>query len=725
MTKISSNAFKEYIFDEANFDFEFSSLEEIEQDAFNGIIIYDNAQLNIVINGLDNDQNLKQSDKITINRFAFRGISLNPGAKLNINIINYKIVEFNEDSLNGFRLLRRANVNISLENNENVFFRQKCAYNWDEDAHVDYFPEIMVNSVQGELFIVQQNDEQQNKTKNFQINLNNIKKIMFEKDSFNGIKQGANSIFQILASNFELAELYDRSFSSIDQGISSKFELNLFNGKFIKLSEGIFEDIQQGISSQFIILFDSISNSLCIPKHTIKNFKQNKNSSLKFSFISNRYNLYVDSHAFVELKQDEDSYIEIYGNNYYNVYFKAYALESLTQLSSSFFELLFSQTVNLILESNTFSKFRQVNGSRIRIGYISSTGTFQQSPFVFDKLEQEAESNFVYDFTPGSNFNLKFPPRQSPRMLVEAEPSGLNSNIQLLNSLYPNFGKSNRPNRINLLEYVIQSEDFCKVADLPSDLILQLAPKTPCTCPVYYLYRMLRGSKPANDSWLSYVPQCYQRSIIDKEDLDQIELNCEFERLINDCREDKLSQKFKLKKNFECSVYTPENDDYLTIEILNDKNVNILESTKVDDVVIESKSMFGNMNKTTMITIISIVILVFFFTVVVVVVVLFRMRNNKGKNRLKADFSSDSDSDNDLNKGKDATTSNGDPIYKKNKIKTPSVDSRNYLIDSGNQQSNEIERCNLVVSVDCANIKPKSDLVGDNLISNRDILSNV
>ena len=704
--EIQKFAFKEYIISEQNFDIEFPSLNEIKEDAFNGAILIENSQLNVVINSSS------ENDQIILKEFAFRGIIMRPGARVNIFINNFKRVEFKENSLNGFKLLKTTCVKITLENNRNVVFNEKSAFKWEEFNENEHDTPMLVVNDKGELENESSGDEQNlqnelaNKTKTFLINLTNNGNIKFEVNSFYGLKQGSNTIFQILANNFETAELYENSFSSIEQGDSSKFEVNLHGGNFLKLSENVFEDIKQGAFSEISISFDSFTNSMCVPKNFVKNLQQNKNSILKLSFIGKSNNFYVDGNSFTDLKQSEDSFIAINGHKFSNAYFKPEAFESLVQTSKSIFEIVFIDTSFLIFDNSVFSRVRQGSGSRIRIGLLSNGGTFQQSEKVFSSYEHKFDSQLSYDFSQSTNFNLKFP-HIIPRMIVE-ETSYTN---QKLETLYPNLGKLNRPSSINLMEYVLGPEDFCKIANIPSDITVHLASKTECTCPVFYLYRTLRKYNNTKNSWLAASPKCYQ-DLSKETRLDELELECEFEKLKTECMKNQ-KEKIILKSDFTCSNFVQNKDDYLTKEIISDDNINLNASGKVENDSFTRQSIFDS---TTWIVAITITIILLALTIIILGLFVFmRYRKIAKRNSRKCpNMSNDIDSDNDIEKNRissvpfaedssNVTVEYMNPIYKKSKVKSPSVDSKDYLIENGNNRLTEPERCNLVANDEYSN----------------------
>lgn len=114
--------------------------------------------------------------------------------------------------------------------------------------------------------------------------------------------------------------------------------------------------------------------------------------------------------------------------------------------------------------------------------------------------------------------------------------------------IFPNLGRQSRPDRLSLQEYKLDSNDFCKIVDVPFDVLVKLNPNTECSCVVYYLYRIVRlmnDDEGGDLSWLNSAPECYRKkyNIWMKEsepgqanDLNQLEASCKFNELINNCK---------------------------------------------------------------------------------------------------------------------------------------------------------------------------------------------
>lgn len=128
LNTLKANSFSNYeIKDQLTINL--NNLKRIERDAFNGLILNTNAQLNINILNLDFDQE-KTSDQtsiksnLIIETNALRDMLIASGAKLVIRIKNFDLVEFKGDSLlNQMKQSDQSQVIIQIETSNHVVFR--------------------------------------------------------------------------------------------------------------------------------------------------------------------------------------------------------------------------------------------------------------------------------------------------------------------------------------------------------------------------------------------------------------------------------------------------------------------------------------------------------------------------------------------------------------------------------------------------------------------------
>jgi hypothetical protein len=201
----------------------------------------------------------------------------------------------------------------------------------------------------------------------------------------------------------------------------------------------------------------------------------------------------------------------------------------------------------MIISSNAFKQFAQAERSILRIGFTSSAhGKYEQAFTAFSQFKSANQSRVVYDLSQSFRFKLDFGPRPVPRFL----PSNLKKNEsfeQMIYEIYPNLGSQSRPDRIDLNDYLLESNDFCKISSIPFDVLVKLNKDTQCSCPVYFLYRVIRKLDKIKNkkfkNWLSDAPKCYQNFYKKNGNSDQINSNlisrmessCYFNDLIKNC----------------------------------------------------------------------------------------------------------------------------------------------------------------------------------------------
>lgn len=198
---------------------------------------------------------------------------------------------------------------------------------------------------------------------------------------------------------------------------------------------------------------------------------------------------------------------------------------NMTQDEKSFFEVWVSKAkTNFKIKHIGISGFVQAKDSTVNIGFTSSkSGEFKQSPNAFSRFVSQPTSKVIYDFSKNSKFKLDFAPRPIPRFLPipfrsESDEAGEESNKQhtresieeIAFRIFPNLGRTSRPDTISLKDYSLNSEDFCKVSQIPFDVLVKLRADTDCSCPVYFLYRLMRKIHKNDTNWLASTPDCYQ-----------------------------------------------------------------------------------------------------------------------------------------------------------------------------------------------------------------------
>ncbi len=556
LKKLSSFSFSSYQVKQT-LDLNFKSLELIDSDAFNGLIIESDVQLRInVENSLvyddENDVSLPENElydqiesdiqvpatksgktenekkgtrdtkrNLIIATNAFRGINIKQGGKLIIRVNNYDKVEFTNKSLYGIMNMPSSSTLIEIGRVNLVLFRSECVQsNTNDEYDLDY------NDIEN-------SNDLKIQSYSFKINIMNVKQVLFEKDSFSFIEQANASTFQLIVNKFDTIKLGKSSFQKIKQSKGSNFEINFSNGNEILLSEAVFSDLKQDEQSKFILYFNVNQASMCLKENIFSNLLQGLNSTFRLTFAQMN-NLLINKGSFKNLKQNVGSFVQIYALRPENLVIESESFENFTQEKLSAFEIWASKS-NFTIKPYAFKRLVQNRESAFKIGL--SSGNFDQSPILFDQFTALDASNtrIAYDFTQDTNFNLNFPPRPSPRILLTT--SDENQDIELLTwKMFPNLGRQSRPDILNLYEYKVNKNDFCKFAKIPSDVFVQIKRSTECSCAVYYLYRFYRKTQMSSTNWLNQAPECYQKAFLNQ-DIKALEDSCKFNELLVDCNE--------------------------------------------------------------------------------------------------------------------------------------------------------------------------------------------
>lgn len=593
LKRISSFSFGSYqIKQSMELNFKSGGLERIVTDAFNGLVIDSDTQLELNIgyasaeqpnpkdqleeqdidytddeqfnyeqieydvqvsstkSSQKNKKSAQKKQQLLIESNAFRGITIKEGGRLIVNIKGSKQIVFDSKSLSGDenKFLSSSSMLISVENANLVVFKPQCAKFWranTPDYDYDTYYTNDYNSVNPKL------DDYISFSVLFKLNLTNVKEVVFEKESFSNLKVSNSSTFQILVNKFNVVKLGESSFSRIEQAESSNFELNLSNGKRITLDEYSFANLTQAELSKFIVFVNILESNVCLKSNALLNLVQARNSTVRLTFLLNDSNsLVFNGNALANLKQSPNSFIQIYVLKSNSFTLGTDSIVNLNQSKSSSFEIWTSKG-NFSVDAGAFKRVTQHEKSSIRIGYTSNPESFfKQAVNSFVDFSPDPTAELVYDFTKGSNFNLRFAPKPIPRFLPydDHDQNRKKQSIEEIAwRLFPELGRHSRPDRLNLQDYKLELKDFCKVAEIPFDILVKLNPKTECSCTVYYLYRIVRHMDAPNGikEWLSSAPECYRNKFLDASrpnQLDSLETACKFTSLVQSCKDAQMSQ---------------------------------------------------------------------------------------------------------------------------------------------------------------------------------------
>lgn len=533
-------SFAEYDIQES-MEFRFKNLNSIENAAFKGLKIRKNVKLTLSIEG---------SKEIDLKIFsdAFSGLNLETNAMIEIIINNYNQIDFMNRSILDIKYSDYSSVSFQIHDSNRLIYRTGCMQSLD-NAHSLTNVMIKLNSTQ-------------------------VKDVVFEKHSFSSIRQEQRSIIHIEADEFERCSIGRESFSDMRQSNMSTFFLNL-KGNYLRLSEQAFKELDQAFMSSFIVFFQIANSPVCVKANTFSNIRQAMNSTMRLTFtLSESHSLVFNKHSINNFAQGIYSKFEIYALKLNQFILESESIVNMIQREQSFFEVWVSKAkTNFRIKHIGIKGFVQAKESTFSVGFSSSkTGYYDQSPNAFSQFTSEPTSQVIYDFSKGARFNLNFAPKPVPRFLPiplksESTDGDEQESIEEISyRIFPNLGRRSRPEHINLASYSLEASDFCKIARIPFDVQVKLRPDTECSCPVYFLYRILRKTnKNFNADWLNNSPDCYQNKfkrmiknktnsfnidrseefienvelthVNEKYNLKALEDMCHFDELVKSCKE--------------------------------------------------------------------------------------------------------------------------------------------------------------------------------------------
>jgi hypothetical protein len=102
--------------------------------------------------------------------------------------------------------------------------------------------------------------------------------------------------------------------------------------------------------------------------------------------------------------------------------------------------------------------------------------------------------------------------------------------FQILNSsdFYFRFNQSISLQRLEILDRLLSSEDFCRIFNIPLHIPVKISSDNPCSCTIYYLYRQLLPS-------IIPTPLCYMN--MSRNEIQSAESACKFENQIYNCQQ--------------------------------------------------------------------------------------------------------------------------------------------------------------------------------------------
>jgi hypothetical protein len=513
-TQLYPYMFKYYRFNQ-NITIRFFNIIKLNADLFNGLIINENLRINVIFMG-------NNYENVQIESFAFRSLLLFKLSNLKIEFRNYKSIGFESYSLSNFKQVDESVVDFTFDNINHLVFKQNCSNSWKQyfngDTNSKDSDIVVYDSNNHVKFINEYNYENDEYDPDgddhkhytiFRINATTIKTCDFEPYSFSNIILSKKNIMQIIINRFDKLNLSPFSFFNVIQNSLSVFEIN-FVGDSLSLNSNIFTNIIQYMKSKFIILFDVRKSNLNFMTDSFNNLVQNSNSTIQVQLLTRSNRISFSSNTFNNVKQNNNSFIQVYGFNNDMAIVNENFIFNLVQINSCMFDLWFSNTYYVLIKSKSFNMIKQYNESVVRLSATSTNEAhYIQESYAFKNLYQDDDnSDVIYDFTPNLKFSLK---------AIANDQTG---SIK----------------RISLHEYEVNENDFCSIYNVTFGLkaIIRLSPHTKCSCPIYYLYKNTRVTDFGLE-WLKYTPYCYQNHVIRMDDLDLIESNCGFNKLIRGC----------------------------------------------------------------------------------------------------------------------------------------------------------------------------------------------
>lgn len=173
---------------------------------------------------------------------------------------------------------------------------------------------------------------------------------------------------------------------------------------------------------------------------------------------------------------------------------------------------------------------------------------------------------------------MKFPPRPIPRMLITSNNETVEEAAM---RLFPSLGRLSRPDTISLNEYELRVRDFCRIVDIPFDVLVRVSPKTECSCALLYLYRVVRRVRPDLLTASGVAPACYRERLSSPGFLETEERACEFDAKVRECHQ--RSENDVQNNGWECRASSFEYYDERTLTINTTPSTPVVEAVNDDE----------------------------------------------------------------------------------------------------------------------------------------------
>ncbi|CAF0896471.1 unnamed protein product [Rotaria sp. Silwood1] len=405
---------------------------------------------------------------------VFDEIEIQSKSKLNINILNVTstILTIKQHALEGIKFHRESRFRL-------LILHAKDTIQFESNAGSILLPSYSYM----ELYFA------------------NFIQVLLNEHSFNHIKQEYSSELIINFDHFQYATFLHNSFFDFHQFDESRFHLSLLNFQSLTIEQTLFDRVTQ-LKSYLIISIYNLTNDLCLPNKTFNQIKQDLNSIFQFE-INYGQNFLFTSNSFINIYQKLQSKLFITIINSLDVYFSRYSLNNIHQKNHSLIDISIKYGQNLIFDDYAINNMSIYNSSILTIRFQYSRGALQMAMNAFSNINQGQDGKLVFQIINSSNYYLRF------NQLTSLE-------------------------RIEIIDRSLSSNDFCRISNIPSHILVKLLFHNQCSCTIYYLYRHLYR-KLLRNTLENLTPFCYSNMSFD--DIEYTENRCSFKNKINNCQQ--------------------------------------------------------------------------------------------------------------------------------------------------------------------------------------------
>ncbi|CAF1387606.1 unnamed protein product [Rotaria sordida] len=468
---------------------------------------------------------------------SFSKMNIIQGRTLNIKILKYSSSILPTKVFEDIKILSKSKVNIEIYNvTSTILTIKQHALDGIKFHHKSQFRLLILHAKDTIQFESNAGSIQLPSYSYMELYFANFIQVVLNEHSFNHIKQEYSSKLIIKFDRFQYATFSHNSFFDFHQSNESRFHLSLLNFQNLKIEQTLFDRIIQ-LKSYLIISIYNLTNDLCLLNKTFNQIKQDFNSTFQFE-INYGQNLLLTSNSFININQKLQSKLSIIIINSLDVYFSHYALNNIYQEDQSLIDISIKYGQNLIFDDYAINNMYIYHSSILRIGFQHSRGTLQMAMNAFSNINEGQSGRLIFQIMNSSNF-------------------------------YFRFNQTSSLERIEIIDRSLSSNDFCRISNIPSHILVKLLFNNQCSCTIYYLYRYVYRKLLQSTTLKDLTPFCYSNMSFD--DIEYLENECLFKNKINNCQQIegeiqinipqgicqenlKLNQKNKLEKNLSLKL---------------------------------------------------------------------------------------------------------------------------------------------------------------------------